>query len=94
MVSKGAQLGIEFRIEPVRRLDCSFEVVQDQGLGRAAKVDKGVLQAGQKSVGGLPIDGLAVALARVRQDDAEDMGPVSSAIGAESKAGCRSSQTV
>jgi hypothetical protein len=42
---------------------------------------KGTFNAAKEIVGGLAIDGLAVGLARVRQDDAEDMGSAALAVG-------------
>ncbi len=77
VVGKGAELGIKVGIKPVGRFDGRLEVVEDQGPRHAAEADEGVLQTGQERVGGLPINGLAVALARVAEDDAEDVRPPS-----------------
>jgi hypothetical protein len=81
MLGKGAQLRIQLGIEPVGLLDRGFEVVQDQSLGHAPEVDEGILQAAQEVIGRLTIDRFAVTLARVRQDDAEDVCPPAPAIG-------------
>ncbi len=46
---------------------------------------EGVLQAAEEVVGGLAVDGLAVALAGVAQDDAEDVGLAPLAVGADDR---------
>ena len=62
-----------------------LEVVQDQAPGHPAEVPEGVLQAAEEVVGGLAVDGLAVALAGVAQDDAEDVGLAPLAVGADDR---------
>jgi hypothetical protein len=44
---------------------------------------EGILQATEEVVGGLAVDGLAVSLAGVAQDDPENVGPASFAIGSD-----------
>lgn len=80
MGGEGTHLGIEIGVEPVGLLDRGPQVVQDQPLRHAAEVPEGVFQATQEVVGGLAADGLAVSLARVAQDDAEDMGAAALAV--------------
>ena len=62
-----------------------LEVVQDQAPGHPAEVPEGALQAAEEVVGGLAVDGLAVALAGVAQDDAEDVGLAPLAVGADDR---------
>ena len=81
MLGEGAQLGVQFRIKPVGRLDAGFEIVEDQHLGHAAEVPEGIFQAANEVLGRLPVDGLAVALARVAQDDAKDVRAAPLAVG-------------
>ena len=54
-------------------------------LGHPAEVPEGILQAAEEVVGGLAGDGLAVALAGVAQDDAEDVGLAPLAVGADER---------
>src|SRR5262249_60661104 len=51
----------------------------------AAEWPQGVPQAAQEVVGGLAQDGLAVGLARVAEDDAEDVGASPPAVGQEER---------
>src|SRR5262245_34020141 len=73
MLGKRTQLGIQLRIKPVRLLDAGFQVVEHQHLRHAAEVMKGILQTAQKLLAGLTPDRLAVAFARVTEDDAKDV---------------------
>ena len=86
MLGEGAHLGIELGIEPVGLRHGRLEVVQDQAAGHAAEVAEGVLEAAEEVVGGLAGDGLAEPLAGVAQDDAEDVGLASLAVGADKRA--------
>jgi hypothetical protein len=63
----------QLRIEPVGLGDCGLEVVDDQRPGHPAKVPEGILQAADELLGCLAINHLAVALAGMTQDDAEDV---------------------
>ena len=65
-------LRIEFRMEPIGLAHSGFEVIEDESFEDAAEVPEGVLQSGDEVVCGLAEDGLAVASARVTQDDAKD----------------------
>ena len=81
MLRKGADLGVDLRIEPVGLGDGGAEIVQDQPLGHAAEIPEGVLQAAEKGFGGLAADDLAVGFAGEAEDDAEDMRPAAATVG-------------
>ena len=68
---EGLQLGIDLRVVPVGPGHGGLQVVDHQPLGHAAEIPEGVLQALHEGFRGLPPDGLAVALAAVREHDAE-----------------------
>src|SRR5262249_39377721 len=61
------------------------EVVQDQVSGDTAEVTEGALQAAEEVIGGLAIDRLAIGLAGVAQDDAEDMSLAPFAVRADDR---------
>ena len=46
-------------------LNAGFQVVQHQGLGGAGEIPEGVFQTADEGITSLPVDGLAVPLARV-----------------------------
>ncbi len=80
MFFKGAQLGRQFGIVPVGRFHSSSQVVDDNGLGNAAKVPKCILDRSDKIVGGLPKDDFGIALAGMTHDDTQDMRSPSLAV--------------
>jgi hypothetical protein len=75
VAAEGPHLGVKVGVEPIGAGDGGTQVVQDEALRYAAEVPEGVLQATQERLVGLATDDLAVALARVAQDDAEDVRP-------------------
>jgi hypothetical protein len=83
--AEGADLGVELGVEPVGLRDGRLEVVQDEAARDPAEVPEGVLQAAEEVVGGLAGDDLAVALAGVAQDDAEDVRLASLAVKADDR---------
>src|SRR5258708_6332047 len=80
VLSERTHLGVEVGVEPISLGDGGAEVVQHQALRHAAEVPEGVLQAADEVVGRLPRDGFAVALARVTQHNAEDVGAAALAV--------------
>ena len=54
-------------------LDGRAEIVDHQDLGTTAKMPQGIFHAADEVFRGLPVGGLAVRLAAVAQDDAEDV---------------------
>src|SRR5487761_2115417 len=85
MFAEGADLRVDLRVEPIRLLHGRLEVVQDKAPGHPAEMPEGVLQAAEEVLGGLAVDRLAVGLAGVAQDDAEDVGLAPLAIGADDR---------
>jgi hypothetical protein len=81
MSGEGTQLRVEVRIKPIRLLHAGFQVVEHQSPGHAAEVGESVFQTADEVLGGLAINGLAVTLARVAQNDAKDLSASASAIG-------------
>ena len=66
-------------------LDQGLGIVDHDGLRHPAEVPEGVLETVQQAVGRLPEDRLAVALARVAQDDPKDVRPPPSAVGLDDR---------
>jgi len=71
---------MQIGIVPVRLADRRLEIVDDDGLRDAAKVPEGVLQAAKELLRRLVVDHLAVSLAGVTQDHANDMAASAFAI--------------
>ena len=79
VLAENPELGVEFRIEPIRLEHRRLEVVHDQGGGHAEERPEGVLQATDERLGVLAPDDLAVGLARVAEHNAEQVRPPSPA---------------
>ena len=88
VLTKTAQFGIQFGVVPVGFDDRRFEVVGYDRLGNATKVTKGIFNAMNKIVGRLLIDRLPVPLARMAQDDTQDMRPPSLTVLADDRSAC------
>ena len=73
MLTERQDLRIEVRIEPVGLGDRGLQVVDHERLRRAPEVLEGVLQAAEKIVRSLSVDGLAVRLPRVAEHDPEQV---------------------
>ena len=71
--AEGAELGHQFRVEPVRMHYRRAKIVDHQNLGTSAETGKGVFQAADEVFRRLPKRGLAVRLAAVAQNDAKDV---------------------
>src|SRR6266568_3757017 len=78
--AEGNHLGIEFGLEPIDLLDCGAQVVDDQGCNYPAPMPEGILYAADEVLGSLLPEGLGVTLARVTQDQAQDMGTASAPV--------------
>ena len=81
MLRETCQLGIEFRIEPIRLQHGRLEVVGHDGLGHTAKTPEGVFHAPQETLRILTPDHLAVAFARKAQGRPEHMRAAPLALG-------------
>jgi hypothetical protein len=77
------QLRVDLRVVPVGPSHRRFEIVDHQPLGHAAEMSESVLQTVDEGVGSLSPDRFAVAVARMREHDAEDPRPPSLAIPAD-----------
>ena len=73
MAGELLQLGIEFRIVPVRMQHPRLQIVDDHRRRHPAKVPERVFQAPDEALGRLPPHRLAVALARMTQHTTEQM---------------------
>ena len=60
--AKGANLGIDLRVIPVRPFDGGLEVIHDQPLGYSTKVPEGTFEASKKVLRGLAVNDLAIPL--------------------------------
>ena len=85
MLSKGLDLGVELRFEPVGLFHRGAEIIQNQASWRSAEMAESTLDAAEEVVGGLTVDNLAVSLSGVRQHDAEDMSFTALAVGADDR---------
>ena len=70
---EGLNLRVQIGVKPIGLEDSRFEVVDNEGLGNAAKLPEGILDAREERFGRLPVDHLALRLPRVTQNDAEEM---------------------
>ena len=73
MLSESPDFGVDVRVVPIRVLNGGLEVIQNQSPWHTSEIPPGVLQTLQEAVRALPPDDLTVGLARVAQDNAEDV---------------------
>src|ERR1700733_9966317 len=83
MLTKGLDLGVELRFEPVGLLHRSPEVIQNQAPWCSTEMAESTLEATEEVVGGLAVDSLAVSFAGVGQHNAKDMSFAALAVGAD-----------
>ena len=81
-----AQLRVELGVVPVGGEHTGLEVVDDHRLRDAAEVPQRVLHTTQERLRVLVPDDLAVALARVAEHRAKEMGPTAFAVGLDPRA--------
>ena len=73
MFTEALQLRIQVGIVPIGLQHGRFEVVRHERLGNAAEMTERILKTLNEVVGRLSKDRFAVRLARMTQDDAEDV---------------------
>lgn len=84
-----AQLRVELGVKPVGEEDCCLQIVDDQRDGDATEGAERVFQTANHGLGILPPDDLAVALARVTEQGANQVAPPSLAFGHDPGAGAK-----